>query len=64
MMPIAEPQLSFFSYVAEDIAYTDQDIVLPAEDNTPEGLQALQSANARLRNRPWSPPFDTTTHTL
>jgi hypothetical protein len=37
---------------------------LPTEDNTPEGLQALLTANAEYRSRPWPPPFDTTFHTL
>lgn len=37
---------------------------LPAEDNTPEGLQALLAANAEYRSRPWAPPFDATSHKL
>lgn len=37
---------------------------LPAEDNTPEGLQTLLAINAEYRTRPWMPPFDTTTYTL
>ena len=39
-------------------------IALPAEDNTPDGLQALLEANARLRKLPWPVPFDKTMHTL
>jgi site-specific DNA-methyltransferase (adenine-specific) len=39
-------------------------ISLPAEDNTPEGLQALLKVNAEYRNRPWMPPFDATAHRL
>jgi site-specific DNA-methyltransferase (adenine-specific) len=41
-----------------------QPVSLPAEDNTPEGLQALLAINAEYRTRPWMPPFDATTHTL
>lgn len=33
-------------------------------DNTSEGLAALLEANRRLRNRPWPPPFNQTTHRL
>jgi hypothetical protein len=43
---------------------TAQPVSLPAEDNTPEGLQALQALNAEYRVRPWMPPFEATTHTL
>ncbi len=39
-------------------------VSLPAEDNTPEGLQALLAINAEYRARPWTPPFDATTHAL
>lgn len=38
--------------------------LLPAEDNTPEGLQALLDANAKYRSLPWMPPFDITSHKL
>lgn len=38
--------------------------LLPAEDNTPEGLRALLTANAEYRSKPWMPPFDVTKHTL
>jgi site-specific DNA-methyltransferase (adenine-specific) len=37
---------------------------LSAEDNTPEGLQALLAINAEYRTRPWLPPLDATSHTL
>jgi DNA modification methylase len=37
---------------------------LPAEDNTPEGLAALLSANAHYRHVSWPPPFDQTAHRL
>jgi modification methylase len=59
MIRISEPQLSLCDNVT-----TPVDLSLPAEDNTPDGLQALLLANVQLRNRPWPPPFDTTTHTL
>ena len=42
----------------------DLPVVLPAEDNTPEGLKALLTANAYLREHPWPAPFDRTTHRL
>jgi hypothetical protein len=64
MAQIAEPQLSFFDYVVAETNVPGEDIVLPTEDNTPEGLQALLMANALLRNRPWPTPYDHTTHTL
>jgi site-specific DNA-methyltransferase (adenine-specific) len=61
---IAEPQLSLF----EPLAATPLDLAgvpdLPEEDNTPESLQQLLAANARLRQMPWPEPFDSTTHTL
>jgi site-specific DNA-methyltransferase (adenine-specific) len=41
-----------------------EDIVLPAEDNTPAGLQAFLAANGLLRTQPWPAPYDHTTHTL
>lgn len=34
------------------------------DDSTPEGLEALKSANSYYRTRPWPSPFDTTTHSL
>jgi hypothetical protein len=34
------------------------------DDNTPEGLQALLTANAEARLSPWLPPFDDTHYTL
>ena len=37
---------------------------LPAEDNTPEGLQTLLAINLEYRTKPWTAPFDSTTHTL
>ena len=39
-------------------------IALPAEDNTPEGIRALLSANQYFREHPWPAPFDRTTHRL
>ena len=38
--------------------------LLPTDDNTPEGLQALLKASTEYRNRPWPPPIATTCHTL
>jgi len=64
MTQIAEPQLSFFEYVIGETAASNDDIILPTEDNTPEGLRALLTANALLRNRPWPAPYDRTRHTL
>ena len=63
-MQIAEPQLSLFDYVIEKDKSQNEYIALPAEDNTPEGLQALLEANARFRKEAWPHPFDKTTHTL
>lgn len=37
---------------------------LSAEDNTPEGLQALLKANAYYREVPWPEPYHKTTHRL
>ena len=37
---------------------------LPAEDNTPEGLQLLLKANRQYRQQPWPEPFHRTTHHL
>jgi modification methylase len=64
MAQIAEPQLSFadFSIQAPDV--TAPDFELPVEDNTSEGLRALQAANAHYRNHPWPSPFDATSHEL
>ncbi len=39
-------------------------IVLPAEDNTPDGLRMLMEANAKLRTSLWPEPFDRTQHKL
>ena len=64
MTQISEPQLSFFDYVVAETKVSNQDIVLPTEDNTPEGLQAFLAANVLLRDRPWPTPYDHTTHTL
>lgn len=38
--------------------------MLPVEDNTPESLAMLRSANAKFRKKPWPAPFDKTTHQL
>src|SRR6266545_92518 len=64
MMQIAEPQLSLFDYITENGKTQNEYFALPTEDNTPEGLQALREANARLRQEAWPHPFDKTTHTL
>ncbi|MFN8504275.1 DNA-methyltransferase [Kouleothrix sp.] len=37
---------------------------LPAEDNTPEGLQLLLSANSRFRTQPWPSPYNATHHQI
>ena len=60
MAQIAEPQLSLLDYVTAKSTTQQEYIALPAEDNTPEGLQALLDANARLRKLPWPQPFDIT----
>jgi DNA modification methylase len=64
MMQIAEPQLSLFDYLVEETLLPEEELFLPRQDNTPEGLQALLAANTLLRNRPWPAPFDKTTHKL
>lgn len=38
--------------------------LLPAEDNTPEGLQAFLSANRHYRENAWPEPYNHTTHRL
>ncbi len=37
---------------------------LPTEDNTPEAMAALKTANAHFRTVPWPVPFDKTHHRL
>lgn len=37
---------------------------LPDADNEPGAVEKMLRANAILRNSPWPPPFDTTTHHL
>jgi hypothetical protein len=37
---------------------------LPAEDNTPEGLQTLLAANRHYREVPWPEPYNRTTHRI
>jgi len=64
MTQIAEPQLSLFDYLVDASTVPSEDIVLPAEDNTVEGLRTLLAANALLRSRPWPAPYDYTRHTL
>jgi DNA modification methylase len=61
---IAEPQLSFSDYLVEVPDVTALDFELPIEDNTPEGLRALQAANELYRKRLWPAPFDSTQHEL
>ena len=41
-----------------------RNVRLPAEDNTPEGLQALLAANRQFREVAWPAPFDKTRHQL
>jgi site-specific DNA-methyltransferase (adenine-specific) len=38
--------------------------ILPAEDNSQDGLRAFMIANERYRLRPWPAPFDVTRHDL
>ncbi len=38
--------------------------LLPAEDNTPEGLRALLKANAQYRETEWPEPYNRTIHRL
>jgi len=39
-------------------------VALPSEDNTPEGMQALLTANTYFRQHPWPAPYDKTVHRL
>jgi modification methylase len=39
-------------------------VALPAEDNTPEGLQSLLATNACYRESAWPEPFHRTTHRI
>lgn len=57
MSQIAEPQLSFFDYVVSAGNVPSEEIILPSEDNTSAGLQALLTANKLLRNRPMACPI-------
>ncbi len=43
---------------------TTSEVVLPAEDNTPEGLRLLLKANRQYREQPWPEPFNRTIHRL
>lgn len=52
-------QLSAFDSTLEEAP-----IAFPDEDNTPAGLEALRSANAIYRQRPWPEPFNETKHQL
>jgi modification methylase len=38
--------------------------LVPAEDNTSEGLEALLKANEEFRRQPWPAPYDRTKHRL
>jgi DNA modification methylase len=64
------PQLPFDDPVEEEgpaleIPEREREVLLvPGDDNTPEGLRDLLELNAELRTRPWLPPFDRTTHRL
>jgi len=44
--------------------YGDCPVTLPSEDNTPEGMQALLTANAYFRQHPWPAPYNKTVHRL
>ncbi len=56
------PQEGLFAY--EKARRPKRAPSLPAEDNTPEGLQALLAANRQYREVPWPEPFNRTTHRL
>lgn len=64
MPQIAEPQLSFSAFTVRLPDVATPEFELPAEDNTSEGLKALQAANAYYRSHPWPEPFDATSHEL
>jgi hypothetical protein len=64
MVQIAEPQLSFADFIVGNSRPAVTDFELPEQDNTPDGLQALLSANALFRRVPWEPPYDHTEHQL
>jgi modification methylase len=64
MPQIAEPQLAFSILEIQPPDASAPDFVLPEEDNTPEGLRALQAANAYYRDRAWPSPYDATLHEL
>jgi DNA modification methylase len=61
---IAEPQLSFADYLIRVPDAPALEFELPVEDNTPEGLRALQVANEFYRERLWPSPFHATNHEL
>lgn len=63
MAHIAEPQLALDGSAVTTVAPSNW-IGLPAEDNTPEGLQSLLAANAHYRSVAWPAPYDQTTHSL
>ncbi len=44
--------------------YKSSAFSLPADDNTPEGLDALLRANEKYRHEPWPAPFHSTKHRL
>ncbi len=56
-MPKASPRTTVLNCKESEFA-------LPSDDNTPEGLKALQTANARFRMVRWPSPFDSTLHRL
>lgn len=56
--------MSKMSKHVESAAGESLQIDLPATDNTPAALAALQAANTQYRQVPWPEPFDTTAHTL
>ena len=64
MTQIAEPQASLFAYITSEPIPADHQVVLPQEDNTPEALQMLLTANTHYRKEIWPAPFDETKHTL
>lgn len=52
------------AHAAAQAPLSAADARLPAEDNTPEGLQALLHANAVFRTSIWPEPFNRTTHRI
>ncbi len=57
------PQANLFA-TASSMRAKRRAPVLPAEDNTPEGLRALLKANAQYRETAWPEPYHRTKHRL